>query len=82
MGNITTVRLGEDFTGYYQRYMPDFMAPEMMRKLLGGKFPDTGFSWEYVKYFKYEEGIWEPYDGFNEILPATGFIINVEATNC
>ena len=78
MGNLQVVNFSEDFTGYYQRDMPDKMAPEIMRKLLGGKFPDTGFSWEYVKYFKYEGGIWEPYDGFNEILPAAGFRISVE----
>ena len=79
--DIIAVNLDEQRSGYPQRDMPDIMAPGMMRKLLGGKFPDTGFAWEYVKYFKYEEGIWEPYNCYDEILPAPGFIVEVEVVD-
>ena len=83
MNDIVIMRLDEDFVGYYQRDMPNIMAPEMMRRLLGGKFPDTGFSWEFVKYFNHHgEGFWEPYNGFDEILPAAGFVIRVEVVDC
>ena len=56
------------------------MSRELMRALLGGSFPDTGFDWDLVKEFRLEDGVWEPYDGW-EILPADGFVIKVTPTN-
>ena len=82
MGNLAIVNLSEEFTGYHQRELPEIMVPEMMRKLLGGEFPDTGFSWECVTFFKYEDGVWEPYNSFDEILPAAGFVIKVKTIDC
>ncbi len=79
MADIARINLSETWTGYHQKELPNIMAPEMRRRLIGGEFPDTGFSWEFVNYFKYEDGAWEPYDGFDEILPAVGFIIKAEA---
>ena len=57
--------------------MPKTMSPAMMKRLLGGRFPNTGFSWDSVKYFKYENKTWQPYNAFDEILPAVGFRIKV-----
>ena len=78
MADLQRVNLNELFTGYELRDPPDRMPPEIMRALLGGEFPDTGFGWESVLYFKLEDGVWEPYDGFDEILPGAGFRISVE----
>ena len=69
--------------GYMELPMPDAMPPEMMRRLLGGKFPDTGFNWSMVHHFRFEDGAWEPYNWepyncFGEILPACGFRISVK----
>ena len=58
-----------------ERKLPKRMSPEMMRRLLGGKYPVIGFSWDCVAYFKYELNSWQPYNGFDEILPAPGFVI-------
>lgn len=81
MGDLQRVDMHPWATGYPRRDLPDTMAPEMMRLLLGGKFPDTGFGWDSVEYFKLEEGVWEPYGGFDEILPGAGFKISVETVN-
>jgi hypothetical protein len=48
-------------------------------KALIGTFPDTGFAWELVHHFKLEDGVWEPYNGYGEILPAHGLRITVKA---
>ena len=70
---IRLVQLAGFATGYYQFPPSKTMRPEMMRRLLGGKFPDTGFSWDCVYEFRYEDGAWHPYDEFGEILPAVSF---------
>lgn len=62
-----------------QRDTSNIMAPEMMRLILGGEFPNTGFSWKCVSYFKLEEdGTWQPYNGMGEILPAHGFKVKAK----
>jgi len=71
------VGLTDHVTGYPMRPMPKTMTPEMMRRLLGGKFPNTGFSWDSVYEFRFEGEAWEPYNEFDEILPATGFEVKV-----
>ena len=63
--------------GHPQRPMPRIMIPEMMKRLLGGRFPNTGFSWDIVHHFKLECGVWEPCDESGEILPAIGFRVKV-----
>ena len=70
---IQRVGLTDHVTGYPKQDMPDRMSPAMMRRLLGGKFPNTGFSWDMVYEFRLEGGTWEPYNCFDEILPANGF---------
>jgi hypothetical protein len=74
------VNLTEHVTGYAQQPMPKTMPPEMMRRLLGGKFPDTGFNWSMVYEFRFigKEGTWEPYNEFGEMLPANGFRIEAK----
>ncbi len=55
------------------------MDPNLMKRLLGGKFPEDGFGWNSVAYFKLEDNdIWEPYGHYDNILPATGFKIKVK----
>ena len=54
--------------------------PELVKHLIGGSWPDTGFSWSCVDYFVFENGVLEPYDFFG-ILPADGFILEAKATN-
>lgn len=56
------------------------IAPPLMKVLIGGEFPDTGFSWGEVCYFQLVDGVWEPYSGFGEILPADGFVITGSRT--
>lgn len=78
MSDMQTVMMSElyGFGPFEMRQMPDRMSPEMMRRLLGGSFPDNGFSWDCVHHFKLEDdGTWEPYNSFGEILPAPGFKI-------
>ncbi len=79
---IERVGLSDHVTGYPEKPMPAVMTPEMMRRLLGGKFPDTGFSWDCVYEFRYEPdevgGTWEPYNQFGEILPGNGFKVTAE----
>ena len=66
-------------TGQIHNPMPDRMSVPMMRRLLGGEFPyANGFDWEAVSHFKFEDGHWEPYNAYGEILPVAGF--SVEAT--
>jgi hypothetical protein len=88
-GPNTLVRVGltDHVTGYPTMPMPKTMTPAMMRRLLGGRFPNTGFSWDMVYEFRWESdcpgsktGTWEPYNEFNEILPASGFAIKVTPT--
>jgi len=75
--------LQSEFENQYccEPYLPVTMSPEMMKRLLGGSFPDTGFAWEAVEEFRLENGVWEPYNGFGEILPANGFRINVDSVD-
>jgi len=72
---VEIVQLTGDFTGWRRGPLPTIMSPEMMLQLLGGSFPDTGFSWDMVAEFRLENGVWEPYSGIGEILPACGFRI-------
>ena len=60
--------------------MPYRMDPSLMKRLLGGKFPENGFHWDSsVAYFKLEDDdIWEPYGHYDDILPTTGFKIKVK----
>jgi len=58
--------------------MPTTMSVPMMARLLNGKFPNNGFSWDSVSYFKYEDGTWQPYNEYGEILPTCGFTIKVD----
>ena len=77
--SLKVVHLNSEVTGLYpQAKMPTIMPPEMMKRLLGGKWPKTGFAWECVQYFKFEQGTWQPYNGMNEILPAAGFTIKAQ----
>ena len=74
------VGLTDHVTGYPEKLMPKTMSVEMMRRLLGGQFPNTGFSWNLVFEFRLESnGVWEPYNEFGEILPANGFRIKAKA---
>lgn len=53
--------------------------PELVKELLGGQFPySEGFAWECVSHFRLEYGILEPYNSFDEILPAPGIIITAK----
>jgi len=49
--------------------------PSLVKALLGGSWPKDGFSWDLVDHFRFENGILEPYDGFGEILPASGISV-------
>lgn len=80
MSKVKVVNLHQDTFGPFSHSpMPNTISPALMKRLLGGRFPKTGFSWDCVKYFKCEkDGSWQPYNGFNEILPAVGFRIKAE----
>lgn len=41
-------------------------------ELICGELPDTGFTWEIVSYWEFQDGKFEPYDGYGDILPACG----------
>ena len=59
--------------------LPKRITPSFMCMLLGGVFPDNGFTWNSVSYFQLEDdGVWEPYNAFDEILPTNGFMIEVK----
>ena len=45
-------------------------SPEKVQHLCGGKFPESGFSWSEVAYFRFEDGVFDAYNGFEELLPA------------
>ena len=78
---VSIINLNDMFmgTGSDRSPMPKWMSVPMMRRLLGGKFPDAnGFAWDMVAYFKFEDGHWEPYNSFDEILPAPGFRLKAE----
>ena len=55
------------------------MSRAMMEKILGG-FPNTGFGWDCVYFFKLENGVWEPYDWLGELIPGPGFVLTGKAT--
>ncbi len=75
---LQLIQMSEHVTGYQSDPMPLCMPPALMKRLLGGCFPDIGFHWPAVAYFKQEDdGVWEPYNGCHELLPAPGFRITV-----
>ena len=54
-----------------------------VRALCGGSFPETsGFNWSEVDHFKFEDGAFEPYNGFDEILPGPSLVVEVTEHGC
>lgn len=52
--------------------MPEIIfSPEQVKLLCGGELPESGFAWETVVFFKFEDGCFEPYSDLdpNAILP-------------
>jgi hypothetical protein len=51
-------------------------TPEQVRALCGGRFPNCGFDWNSVGYFRWEGGVLQPYAG-DEILPGPSITVSV-----
>lgn len=55
---------------------PNVFSNHDVKTILGGEFPDTGFNWPCVAYWKFEDGAFNPYDNGGELLPAASIAVS------
>jgi len=54
------------------------ISPALVKRFLGGEWPEFhGFNFDAVCYYRLEDGLLVPYDGFGDIVPGPSFELTV-----